>query len=157
MQIKCFIIIIIITALSLSFFVLYTGIRVLSSNAHPTVTQGQHADLTCQLSDTQEDLTQISWQKKTREYNFNHNFYIITPTHGPSPVNGRQDRVSFIGDVAVLVGSIRLENVSLSDEGVYTCIFTVFPSGPQTTEIHLSVQGKRSYCSSLPAFLAVCY
>uniref|UniRef100_A0A4W5QRG8 Ig-like domain-containing protein n=1 Tax=Hucho hucho TaxID=62062 RepID=A0A4W5QRG8_9TELE len=104
------------------------------------VTQGQHADLTCELIETDEELIQISWQKSTIGYRANHNFFFITPSYGPSHVKGRGDRVGFIGNITALVGSIRLGDVSLTDEGVYTCIFTVFPSGPYKTEIHLNVQ-----------------
>ncbi|XP_020346204.1 nectin-1 [Oncorhynchus kisutch] len=116
------------------------GIRVISYNGRPTVTQGQHADLTCELMETNEELIQISWQKSTRGYRANHNFFLITPSQGPSHVKGRGDRVSFIGNTTALVGSIRLGDVSLTDEGIYTCIFTVFPSGPYKAEIHLNVQ-----------------
>uniref|UniRef100_A0A8K9V7B6 Ig-like domain-containing protein n=1 Tax=Oncorhynchus mykiss TaxID=8022 RepID=A0A8K9V7B6_ONCMY len=116
------------------------GIRVISYNGRPTVTQGQHADLTCELMETNEELIQISWQKSTRGYRANHNFFFITPSQGPSHVKGRGDRVGFIGNTTALVGSIRLGDVSLTDEGVYTCIFTVFPSGPYKAEIHLNVQ-----------------
>ncbi|XP_045077500.1 nectin-1-like [Coregonus clupeaformis] len=116
--------------------ILYGSVR----HGSPTVTQGQHADLTCELIETDEELIQISWQKSTRGYRANHTFFIITPTYGPSHVKGRGDRVGFIGNTTALVGSIRLGDVSLTDEGVYTCIFTVFPSGPNMTEIHLNVQ-----------------
>uniref|UniRef100_A0A674BSX1 Ig-like domain-containing protein n=1 Tax=Salmo trutta TaxID=8032 RepID=A0A674BSX1_SALTR len=117
-----------------------SGIRVISYNGRPTVTQGQHADLTCELIETDEELIQISWQKSTRGYRANHNFFLITPSYGPSHVKERGDRVGFIGNTTALVGSIRLGDVSLTDEGVYTCIFTVFPSGPYKAEIHLNVQ-----------------
>lgn len=124
------------------------GIRVISYNGCPTVTQGQHADLTCELIETDE-LIQISWQKSTRGYRANHNFFLITLTYGPSHVKGRGDRVDFIGNTTALVGSVRLGDVSLT-EGVYTCIFTVFPSGPYKTKIHLTVQSKRLFMMYFP-------
>lgn len=124
------------------------GIRVISYNGRPTVTQGQHADLTCELIETDE-LIQISWQKSTRGYRANHNFFLITLTYGPSHVKGRGDRVDFIGNTTALVGSVRLGDVSLT-EGVYTCIFTVFPSGPYKTKIHLTVQSKRLFMMYFP-------
>ncbi|XP_023825203.2 nectin-1-like [Salvelinus sp. IW2-2015] len=116
-------------------------IRFISYNGRPTVTRGQHADLTCELIETDE-LIQISWQKSTRGYLANYNFFLIliTPSYGPSHVKGRGDRVGFIGNTTALVGSVRLGYVSLTDEGVYTRIFTVFPSGPYKAEIHLNVQ-----------------
>lgn len=124
------------------------GIRVISYNGCPTVTQGQHADLTCELIETDE-LIQISWQKSTRGYRANHNFFLITLTYGPSHVKGRGDRVDFIGNTTALVGSVRLGDVSLT-EGVYTCIFTVFASGPYKTKIHLTVQSKRLFMMYFP-------
>lgn len=126
------------------------GIRVISYNGRPTVTQGQHADLTCELIEIDEELIQISWQKSTRGYRANHNFFLITPSYGPSHVKERGDRVGFIGNTTALVGSIRLWDVSLTDEGVYTCIFTVFPSGPYKAEIHLNVQSKRLFMMYFP-------
>lgn len=125
------------------------GIRVISYNGRPTVTQGQHADLTCELIETDEELIQISWQKSTRGYRANHNFFLITLTYGPSHVKGRGDRVDFIGNTTALVGSVRLGDVSLT-EGVYTCIFTVFASGPYKTKIHLTVQSKRLFMMYFP-------
>nr|XP_023694581.1 nectin-1-like [Paramormyrops kingsleyae] len=49
-------------------------------------------------------------------------------------------RAQFIGNLTKKTGSIQLLDVSLQDEGVYTCIFTVFPSGPHQTEIRLNVR-----------------
>uniref|UniRef100_A0A3P9AWZ2 Ig-like domain-containing protein n=1 Tax=Maylandia zebra TaxID=106582 RepID=A0A3P9AWZ2_9CICH len=82
-----------------------------------TVEQGGTAILTCHVIDTNDDLTQITWQRKTREKPRNDNFLTILP----------RDGVQF------------LSNVALKDEGSYTCIFTMFPSGNQKTEIPLNL------------------
>lgn len=99
-------------------------------------------DLFCQLIDTDEELTQITWQKKTREKPEQHNFFVIELTGKTQHVNGLGDRVRFIGSTKENDGSISLSGVSLLDEGTYTCIFTVFPSGPHKTEIPLIVLGR---------------
>ncbi|KAK2849750.1 hypothetical protein Q7C36_008533 [Tachysurus vachellii] len=79
-----------------------------------TVTAGDDAQLFCEAIETTEPLTTI--RKKLG------------------------DRVKFAGNLAVLDGSILLNNVTLLDEGIYTCIFRVFPSGRNETEICLRVQ-----------------
>ncbi|XP_029937004.1 nectin-3 [Myripristis murdjan] len=107
--------------------------------ANRTAIQGQNISLLCRLTDTDEELTQISWQKKTREDPVNHNFYIISPLDGPKYVNGNSDRITFIGSTTENNGSVQLSHVRLLDEGVYTCIFTLFPSGIYKTEIPLTV------------------
>uniref|UniRef100_UPI003AAEACE2 nectin-3-like protein n=1 Tax=Centroberyx gerrardi TaxID=166262 RepID=UPI003AAEACE2 len=103
-----------------------------------TAVQGQSVSLPCRLTETVEDLSQISWQKKTRENPVNHNFFIISPKDGPRHVNG-SDRFSFIGSIKDNNGSLQLSHVRLLDEGIYTCIFTLFPSGAHKTGINLTV------------------
>eukprot|EP00063_Salmo_salar_P054789 XP_014029624.1 PREDICTED: nectin-3-like isoform X2 [Salmo salar] len=53
--------------------------------------------------------------------------------------NGLAGRVQFIGNPSENLGSIRITAVRLLDEGTFTCIFSVFPSGAYTTEIPLTV------------------
>ncbi|KAL7882096.1 hypothetical protein AOLI_G00089450 [Acnodon oligacanthus] len=115
-----------------------TAIRVIGQSV--TVTVGQKAALFCQLVETNERLTRITWQKRTREIPTNKNFFYITPEGKTESVNGLGDRTEFIGDIEQIIGTILLRNVTLLDEGVYTCIFNVFPSGPFETEIHLQIQ-----------------
>uniref|UniRef100_A0A3B4CIB3 Ig-like domain-containing protein n=1 Tax=Pygocentrus nattereri TaxID=42514 RepID=A0A3B4CIB3_PYGNA len=114
------------------------AIRVIGQSA--TVTVGQDATLFCQLVETNERLTRITWQKRTREILTNKNFFYITPEGKTESVNGLGDRTEFIGDIKEIIGTILLRKVTLLDEGIYTCIFNVFPSGPFETEIHLNIQ-----------------
>lgn len=104
------------------------------------VALGGTAVLPCKLIDTAEPLQQISWQRKTREKVQTDNFYTIQRS-GPVFVNGNDRRFQFIGSFKDNNGTLQLTNVLLKDEGVYTCIFTVFPSGNHKTEIPLTIFG----------------
>ncbi|XP_071210923.1 nectin-3-like [Salvelinus alpinus] len=106
-----------------------------------TVVQGEDVDLSCRLIETTEDLEQITWQKSTAEETQNHNLMLIYPngvTKFIAP-NGLTDRVQFIGNPSENLGSIRITAVRLLDEGTFTCIFSVFPSGAYNIEILLTV------------------
>ncbi|XP_064870861.1 nectin-4-like isoform X2 [Oncorhynchus nerka] len=106
-----------------------------------TVVLGEDVDLYCRLIETTEDLEQITWQKSTAEETQNHNFMLINP-HGVTTFiapNGLSGRVQFIGNPSENLGSIRITAVRLLDEGTFTCIFSVFPSGAYNTEIRLTV------------------
>uniref|UniRef100_A0A8C7F1I5 Ig-like domain-containing protein n=1 Tax=Oncorhynchus kisutch TaxID=8019 RepID=A0A8C7F1I5_ONCKI len=106
-----------------------------------TVLLGEDVDLSCRLIETDEELEQITWQKSTLEGTQNHNFMLINPkgvNKFISP-NGLTGRVQFIGNPSENLGSIRITAVRLLDEGTFTCIFSVFPSGAYNTEIPLTV------------------
>ncbi|XP_063355911.1 poliovirus receptor homolog [Pelmatolapia mariae] len=106
-----------------------------------TVVQGDTAILPCklQLTDTTEDLTQITWQRRTREKPSNDNFITVGPSEEPRFVHRRDDRFKYIGNFNDKNGTLQLSNVALKDEGSYTCIFTLFPGGTKKTEIPLKV------------------
>ncbi|XP_071210935.1 nectin-3-like [Salvelinus alpinus] len=106
-----------------------------------TVVQGEDVDLYCRLIETTEDLKQITWQKSTAEETQNHNLMLIYPNGVTKFIaqNGLAGRVQFIGNPSENLGSIRITAVRLLDEGTFTCIFTVFPSGAYITEILLTV------------------
>uniref|UniRef100_A0A669EVV4 Ig-like domain-containing protein n=1 Tax=Oreochromis niloticus TaxID=8128 RepID=A0A669EVV4_ORENI len=104
-----------------------------------TVEQGGTAILPCYVIDTNDDLTQITWQRRTREKPHNDNFLTVLPREGAQFVNGRDDRFKYIGNFNNKNGTLQLSNVALKDEGSYTCIFTLFPSGNQKTEIPLNL------------------
>ncbi|XP_019208171.1 nectin-4 isoform X1 [Oreochromis niloticus] len=106
-----------------------------------TVVQGDTAVLPCKLRliDTTEDLTQITWQKRTREKPSNDNFITVGPSQEPQFVHRRDDRFKYIGNFNDKNGTLQFSNVALKDEGSYTCIFTLFPGGTKKTEIPLKV------------------
>uniref|UniRef100_A0A3P8NS13 Ig-like domain-containing protein n=1 Tax=Astatotilapia calliptera TaxID=8154 RepID=A0A3P8NS13_ASTCA len=81
----------------------------------------------------------ITWQRRTREKPHNDNFLTILPRDGPQFVSERDDRFKYIGNFNDKNGTLQLSNVALKDEGSYTCIFTLFPSGNQKTEIPLNL------------------
>ncbi|XP_060943981.1 nectin-4-like [Limanda limanda] len=103
-----------------------------------TVVQGQTVTFNCKLVDTTETLTQISWQRTTRVKK-NNDFLTVLETNGPVYVNGRDDRIKFNGSFNELNGSIQISNVSLLDEGIYTCILTLLLSRSHNTHVHLDV------------------
>nr|XP_014264496.2 nectin-3 [Maylandia zebra] len=104
-----------------------------------TAVQGGTAILPCHVIDTNDDLTQITWQRKTRKNPHNDNFITIQPRNGLQFVNGRDDRFKYVGNFNNNNGTLQLSNVALKDEGSYTCIFTLFPSGNQKIEIPLNL------------------
>ena len=119
---------------------------------------GESAVLSCKLGDTTETLTQISWQRRTKEKPANDNFYIIESTNKPHFVNGRDDRFNFLGNFGAKDGTIQLSNIALKDEGSYTCIFTLFPSGNLRKDIPLTVLGtKRGFENVLDIVLLCCF
>ncbi|KAB5513391.1 hypothetical protein PHYPO_G00249390 [Pangasianodon hypophthalmus] len=113
------------------------AIRVIGQNV--TVAAGDDAHLFCQLVETREPLTSIRWQRRTKEKPANTDFVVITSDGKEEHINGLRDRVKFTGNISRLSGSILLSKVTALDEGIYTCVFSVFPSGPYKTEIRLTV------------------
>uniref|UniRef100_A0A3Q0RBE6 Ig-like domain-containing protein n=1 Tax=Amphilophus citrinellus TaxID=61819 RepID=A0A3Q0RBE6_AMPCI len=116
-------------------------ISLLLIGGNVTVVHGATAILPCHIIDTNDDLTQITWQRRTRGKPYNDNFYTIVPKDGPLFVNGPDYRFKYIGNFNDKNATLQLSNVTLKDEGIYTCIFTLFPSGNQKTEIPLKVFG----------------
>uniref|UniRef100_A0A669BER8 Ig-like domain-containing protein n=1 Tax=Oreochromis niloticus TaxID=8128 RepID=A0A669BER8_ORENI len=96
------------------------------------------AILPCHVTDTRDDLTQITWQRRTREKPHNDNFITTQPRNALQFVNGRDGRFKYVVIFNDKNGTLQLSNVALKDEGSYTCIFTLFPSGNQKIEIPLN-------------------
>lgn len=104
-----------------------------------TVALGETCVLPCKLTGTTETPSQISWQRVTRGAPQKENFLTIAPETGLTHVNGDDRRFTFIGNMNDGDGSLQLSGVNLMDEGIYICIFTLFPSGNQKTEILLNL------------------
>ncbi|KAI5615442.1 poliovirus receptor, partial [Silurus asotus] len=77
------------------------------------------------------------WQRRTKKMPQNYDFFVMTLDHKEHNYLGK--RVKFTGNFSGYLGSILLRNVSLQDEGIYTCILNIFPSGPYETELYLTV------------------
>ncbi|KAG7330878.1 hypothetical protein KOW79_004847 [Hemibagrus wyckioides] len=122
----------------LLFFNTIKAIRVLGQDV--TVITGNDAQLYCQVIETDEHLTSIRWQRQTKEKPSNTDFLVITSGGKQEYINGLRDEVKFTANFTQMNGSILLSNVTVLDEGIYTCIFSVFPSGPCKTEVRLTVQ-----------------
>uniref|UniRef100_A0A672FUD0 Ig-like domain-containing protein n=1 Tax=Salarias fasciatus TaxID=181472 RepID=A0A672FUD0_SALFA len=105
-----------------------------------TVVEGHDVTLPCKMTEQEKRLTQISWRRKTRGMPGNPFFFAIAEENSPKFVDGPDPRISFIGNFAERDGTLQISNVSLNDEGSYTCIFSLFPSGIYSTEIPLRVE-----------------
>ncbi|XP_052004735.1 poliovirus receptor homolog isoform X2 [Xyrauchen texanus] len=103
------------------------------------VLNGQNATLFSELTETKDAITRIVWQKKTRENPEETTFFIIRQDGKTEHRNGLGDRVKFIGNIAEKKGTIQLVEMRILDEGIYTCIFNLFPSGPFETNINVTV------------------
>lgn len=107
------------------------------------MTEGDDAKLFCQVVETAEPLlTSIRWQRRTKEKPSITDLLVITSGGKQEYINGLRDRVKFAGSYTILDGSILLHNLTILDEGIYTCVFNVFPSGTHETEVRLTIQGK---------------
>ncbi|XDV30893.1 hypothetical protein PO909_033720, partial [Leuciscus waleckii] len=115
------------------------GVKVIGHDT--TVIYGENATLLCQLTETDESITRIIWMKKTRENPKEDIFFAIRPDGKTEHQNGLGDRVQFIGNVAEKNGSIQLLRMRLLDDGIYTCVFNLFPSGAFKTFIDATVFG----------------
>uniref|UniRef100_A0A3Q3FGB9 Ig-like domain-containing protein n=1 Tax=Labrus bergylta TaxID=56723 RepID=A0A3Q3FGB9_9LABR len=113
---------------------IFTALEVIGGRT--TTVQGGAAVLHCKLIGTTETLTQISWQRLTRGKPRTDNFYTIS-----SRTTMSMAVMIGLGSLGVLQikGTLQLSNVTLMDEGTYTCVFTLFPSGIHETAIPLIV------------------
>ncbi|XP_052461445.1 nectin-1-like [Carassius gibelio] len=130
-----------------------------------TVIYGENATLLCHLTETDDDLTRIIWKKKTRENPEETPFFVIRPGGKTEHKDGLMNRVQFIGNFAEKNGSIQLLRMRLLDEGIYTCTFSLFPSGPLETDINVivfarpevNIRGEAPVAGYLEVKLASCF
>uniref|UniRef100_A0A3P9B4K1 Ig-like domain-containing protein n=1 Tax=Maylandia zebra TaxID=106582 RepID=A0A3P9B4K1_9CICH len=87
------------------------ALRVIGGNVK--VVQGGTAMLSCYVMDTNDDLTQITWQRRTREKPHNDNFLTILPRDGPQFVSERDDRFKYIGNFNDKNATLQLSNKQL--------------------------------------------
>lgn len=120
-------------------FFFYKGVKVIGHDT--AVIYGENATLLCQLTDTDDSLTRIIWKKKTQEHPEEKIFFGIRPGNKIDEPNGLRGRVQFIGNFEEKNGSIQLLRMRLLDDGIYTCIFNLFPSGSYETDINATVLG----------------
>uniref|UniRef100_A0A8C2IHV7 Si:ch211-141e20.2 n=1 Tax=Cyprinus carpio TaxID=7962 RepID=A0A8C2IHV7_CYPCA len=114
-------------------------VKVIGNDA--TVIYEENITLSCQLTDSDDQLTRIIWKKKTRENPEEKFFFSIRSGDKTEHSNGLGNRVQFIGNFAEKNGSIQLLRMRLLDEGIYTCIFNLINSGPFETNINATVFG----------------
>uniref|UniRef100_A0A673G6S0 Ig-like domain-containing protein n=1 Tax=Sinocyclocheilus rhinocerous TaxID=307959 RepID=A0A673G6S0_9TELE len=131
---------VVILVIQLSYILYIVCVKVIGHDT--TVIYGENATLLCQLTETDDDLTRIIWKKKTREKPEEDAFFVIRQGGKTEQRNGLEDRVQFIGNFAKKNGSIQLLRMRLLDEGIYTCTFNLYPSGPLETDINVTVFGK---------------
>nr|XP_055071027.1 nectin-2 [Misgurnus anguillicaudatus] len=118
-------------------FIKITSIKIIGHDT--SVRFGENGTFFTQLTDTDESLSRIIWRKKTREDPVEKSFFIILPNGKTENLDGLKDRIKFIGNIAEKNGSVQLLGMRLLDEGIYTCIFNLFPSGPFETNINVTV------------------
>ncbi|XP_028847127.1 poliovirus receptor-like isoform X2 [Denticeps clupeoides] len=106
------------------------------------VSEGENATLSCILTDTNEELMQVIWYRRTiMRQSVEHIYTIFQKSHfANDDVNGLKERLTFTGNVAEGIASLYLTNVTLFDDGVYTCTFILDHSGPVSSTIKLDVK-----------------
>ncbi|XP_043085552.1 nectin-3 [Puntigrus tetrazona] len=115
-----------------------SGARIIGPNGTNTI-YGENATFFCQLTETDDQLTSITWNKKTQENSEETPFFSIRASDKTKHINGLGDRVQYIGNFAEKNGSIQLLRMRFLDEGIYTCIFKLLFSGPYETNIKATV------------------
>uniref|UniRef100_A0A3P9HQC4 Ig-like domain-containing protein n=1 Tax=Oryzias latipes TaxID=8090 RepID=A0A3P9HQC4_ORYLA len=99
---------------------------------------GSSAILPCHIS-TNDHLSQITWQRTIKGKAPDDVFLIIQPKIGLKYRNEKDFRFEFIGNFNDKNGTLKFSNVTLKDEGSYTCIFSLFPSGTPSKNSQLVI------------------
>uniref|UniRef100_A0A3B3HC28 Ig-like domain-containing protein n=1 Tax=Oryzias latipes TaxID=8090 RepID=A0A3B3HC28_ORYLA len=117
-----------------SCFVLFTAVQA----GDVVVMLGSSAVLPCHII-TNDRLSQITWQRTIKGKAPDDVFVTIQPTNGLKYRNGQDLRFESIGNFNDKNGTLKFSNVTLKDEGSYTCIFSLFPSGTQSRNSQLVI------------------
>lgn len=128
----------------------FSAVTVVGSDV--TVVHGEQGVLTCNVIDTTERVTQVTWERQTKGHPQKSDFVAITSQGGLNVINGDGDRVKFVGNIDDKTGSLELSNITLMDEGIYTCAFILFPSGLHRKKMALFVVGMY-ICASEASFI----
>uniref|UniRef100_A0A8C7WXM6 Ig-like domain-containing protein n=1 Tax=Oryzias sinensis TaxID=183150 RepID=A0A8C7WXM6_9TELE len=99
---------------------------------------GSSAILPCHII-TNDRLSQITWQRTIKGKAPDDVFLIIQPTIGLKYRNEKDFRFEFIGNFNDKNGTLKFSNVTLKDEGSYSCIFSLFPSETQSRNSQLVI------------------
>uniref|UniRef100_A0A3P9J7B5 Ig-like domain-containing protein n=1 Tax=Oryzias latipes TaxID=8090 RepID=A0A3P9J7B5_ORYLA len=99
---------------------------------------GSSAILPCHIS-TNDHLSQITWQRTIKGKAPDDVFLIIQPKIGLKYRNKKDFRFEFIGNFNDKNGTLKFSNVTLKDEGSYSCIFSLFPGGTPSRNSQLVI------------------
>ncbi|XP_078741483.1 nectin-3-like, partial [Lampetra fluviatilis] len=105
---------------------------------HLSVVQGHNASLRCTLQ-SDEAVSQVTWSFRPSLSDSSVHVATKSQLFGSSVSTSYLDRATFTDPQDVSDGSLSVRSVSLSDEGVFTCDFTLFPSGSITGETQLQI------------------
>ncbi|NXW68344.1 OX2G protein, partial [Hirundo rustica] len=110
------------------------SVQVTNGNVQ-SVQAGENVNFSC-LSDTKEDVIQVTWQKETD--GAEDNIATYSTLNGQKIAKAHVSHVSFVHS-ELQASAISLHGVTLQDEGCYKCIFNTFPSGAVTGRTCLKV------------------
>ncbi|XP_073473447.1 nectin-1-like isoform X5 [Aquarana catesbeiana] len=129
--------------LALGILCLVRGRVIVEKNVQAWV--GSDAILKCTVklsggTETQEKVTQVTWWRNENGQNVDFlTFGEENKLRKLTPF--AKSKVDYLGNEHT-DGSIRIRDVSLNDESVYTCIFTIYPLGTFQNTTTLTVQAK---------------
>lgn len=107
---------------------------------------GSDVTIRCRTVDNSEDVTRITWQRRTGASHSLDTFMAVTVAGAKyvSEDNWREDRnrVTYIGEFHKGTADLMIRGAGAKESGTYTCVFTLFPSGNHSVDIAVSVWTK---------------